>query len=62
VAEVVGCLAVRRARLVVADNEHGVIARLADGWELSQLNHGWFGGLWQGWLLTLVFCQLLVAG
>jgi hypothetical protein len=35
VAEVVGCSAVRRARLVAADGECGAIARLVEGWELS---------------------------
>jgi hypothetical protein len=44
-AEAVGCLVVRRARLVAADGERGAIARLVEGRELSQLNRGWFGGL-----------------
>jgi hypothetical protein len=34
VVEVVGCLAVKRVRLVAADGEHGAITRLAEGQEL----------------------------
>jgi hypothetical protein len=45
VVEAEGCLVAKRARLVVVDGECGVITRLAEEWELLQLNCGWFGGL-----------------